>query len=136
MEERAAGDRRKGICCLHACMHGFVDACRDCGRCNLVCGGMHHAVQHIFEGLGINRSLQWLSLGGNSLGADGARFIAQGLTHNHTLLWLALGGELVRMITENVCFAWRVTACVDDHRACVFVWRATACADDPRECVF
>jgi hypothetical protein len=63
-------------------------------------------MQYIAEGLSINQSLQWLGLGGNSIGPDGVRLLcdvrnsgrhhynnAQGLASNQTLTWLGLGGN-------------------------------------------
>jgi hypothetical protein len=37
--------------------------------------------------------LEWLGLGGNSIGPDGAVALAEGLSHNTHLTWLALGGN-------------------------------------------
>eukprot|EP00037_Helgoeca_nana_P016502 m.155241 g.155241 ORF g.155241 m.155241 type:complete len:443 (+) comp23555_c0_seq1:90-1418(+) len=45
------------------------------------------------DGLSTNASLQWLGLGGNAIGAEGAGFVAQGLSTNEGLQWLALGGN-------------------------------------------
>lgn len=45
------------------------------------------------DGLSTNSSLQWLGMGGNAIGAEGAGFVAQGLSTNDGLQWLALGGN-------------------------------------------
>lgn len=50
-------------------------------------------LQSLMDGLARNRSLQWLGLGGNGIGPEGARVIAQGLPSNQSLQWLALGGN-------------------------------------------
>eukprot|EP00040_Diaphanoeca_grandis_P015826 m.81203 g.81203 ORF g.81203 m.81203 type:complete len:462 (-) comp25396_c0_seq1:137-1522(-) len=44
-------------------------------------------------GLAANSSLQWLGLGGNNVGPEGAGYIATGLSTNEGLQWLAVGGN-------------------------------------------
>jgi len=44
-------------------------------------------------GLASNSALQWLGLGGNNIGAEGAGYVATGLSTNEGLQWLAVGGN-------------------------------------------
>ena len=43
--------------------------------------------------LQVNKSLLWLGLGSNRLGAEGVWALAQSLRTNSSLLWLGLGGN-------------------------------------------
>ena len=41
----------------------------------------------------VNKTLLWLSLGGNWIGAEGVWALAESLRHNSSLQWLGLGGN-------------------------------------------
>ena len=41
----------------------------------------------------VNKTLLWLSLGGNWIGAEGVWALAESLQHNSSLQWLGLGGN-------------------------------------------
>ncbi len=41
----------------------------------------------------VNKTLLWLGLGSNTIGAEGAWALAESLRTNKSLLWLGLGGN-------------------------------------------
>ena len=67
----------------------------------------------------VNKTLLWLSLGGNWIGAEGVWALAESLRHNSSLQWLGLGGNdlgdrgalhLASLLQGNLPFVPRPTA--------------------------
>jgi len=71
---------------LEACKCLFYSRFFEWDTCSLV-------VHFLANNLQVNKSLLWLGLGSNQVGAEGVWALVESLRTNSSLLWLGLGGN-------------------------------------------
>ena len=86
------------------CMSVHLPACLSLHTCHVdrqtVCSTStkippFQGAQYLADGMSINKSLIWIGLGNNVIGAEGAWALAEGIQGNSSLQWLGMGGNAI-----------------------------------------